>query len=154
MSSVCRLNWRQMSQHVYISYGSNGDDVGPTLKQHRVNVCSISHSPEITIVYKESRQRNPRCNIFYVEEFCSFEQVVSYLYFLIFSKHSKTLHKGHITIMFCDYWVERRPASTRCWTSAGLMLCQRRRLWASIGPALGHPRVCWECWQVFRTKTE
>ena len=26
------------------------DDVGPTLKEHRVNDCLISHSPEITIV--------------------------------------------------------------------------------------------------------
>ena len=29
--------------------------------------------------------------------------------------------------------------------------------WASVadsGPALGQRRVCWECWQVFRTKTE
>ena len=70
------------------------------------------------------------------------------------TKHSKTFHKGLITIMFCVYWVERSPANTRCWTSAGLMLGQRRRLWASIGPALGQRRVCWECWQVFRTKTE
>ena len=32
------------------------------------------------------------------------------------------------------------------------MLGQRRRFWASIGPALGQHRVDWECWQVFRIK--
>ena len=44
------------------------------------------------------------------------------------------------------------PANTRRWTSAGLMLGQRCRRWASR--RLGQRRVCWECWQVFRTKTE
>ena len=43
--------------------------------------------------------------------------------------------------MFCVYWVEQSPANT----SAGLMLGHRRRLWASIGTALGQRRVCWEC---------
>ena len=35
--------------HMFILFGATGD-VGSALKQDRVNVCSISHSPEITIV--------------------------------------------------------------------------------------------------------
>ena len=42
----------------------------------------------------------------------------------------------------------RNPANTRRWTSAGLMLDQRRRRCASIGQKIGSTyRVCWECWQ-------
>ena len=61
-----------------------------------------------------------------------------------------TLYKCYTNV----YWVERSPANTRRWTSAGLMLSQRRRRWDSIGPALSQRRVCWECWQVFRTEKE
>ena len=57
-----------------------------------------------------------------------------------------------IVEIFCVYWVERSPANTRCWSSAGLMLGQRRRWWASIGLALGQRRVCWKCWQAKRNK--
>ena len=39
------------------------------------------------------------------------------------------------------------PVNTRRWTSAGLMLDQHSKLWASIGLALGHRHVCLECWQ-------
>ena len=63
-------------------------------------------------------------------------------------------HCTHVIQMFSVYWVERTPANTRRWTSGGLMLGQRHRRWASIGPAFGQRRVCWECWQVFCTKTE
>ena len=58
-----------------------------------------------------------------------------------------------IVQMFCVYWVERSPANTRRWASAGLMKGQRRRWWTIIGPLLGQRRVCWECWWVFHTKT-
>ena len=85
---------------------------------------------------------------------------------LLFLANTKHLHNNcttsaqrlrrlsNIVQMFCVYWIERSPANTRRWTSAGLMLGQHRRSLASIGLALGQRRVCWECWQVFRTKTE
>ena len=40
-------------------------------------------------------------------------------------------------VSVCLHCQTRSPANTRCWTSAGFMLCQRCRWWARIGPALG-----------------
>ena len=44
-----------------------------------------------------------------------------------------TLYKCYTNVLI--YWVERSSASTRHWTSAGLMLGQRRRCWAIIHSA-------------------
>ena len=57
------------------------------------------------------------------------------------TKHSETFHKGHITIMFCVYWVERSPANTRCWTSAVFDIGPASQIvgqhWTSIGSTSG-----------------
>ena len=53
--------------------------------------------------------------------------------------------RQHLGVIGSVSACNRRPANTRRLTSAGLMLGQRRRWCASIGPAFGQRRVCWEC---------
>ena len=74
-----------MSEHVYTFGQATGDDIVPKLKQHSGNGCSTSHSPEhnaeshVISQLGMIRQAYNPSNIFYAEELCSLEQIVSYL---------------------------------------------------------------------------
>ena len=109
-------------------------DADPTFNRHRVGLVAASSKLQA------------------IPDQLLFPANTKHLYSICTTSAQRLRRWSNIVQMFCVYWVERSQANTRRWTSAGLMLGQCRRWWASIGPTLGLRRVCWECWQVFRTK--
>ena len=145
VQSIVHVLYRQHADKGTMKYwlGQNGYwPATALLAQHKIDIGSVS-----AVMAASSKLQA-------IPDQLLFPTNTKRLYNICTTSAERLRRWSSIMQMFCVYWVELSPVNMRRWTSTGLMLGQRRRWWASIGPALSQRRVCWECWQVFRTKTE
>ena len=132
---ACRYRQHEvLTRTEWIQAGTS--DVSPTFNRHWLVITASSIKQYQFSCY--SQQTQNIC-ITFVQRRLNVFDVVPTLYTCytnVFCLLCWTQPNKHETLNQC--WSDARPASQ----------------WFSIEPELGQRRVCWEFWQVFRTKTE